>query len=372
MFMRYLKTTMMALAILCGGLGLTSCESDGDNVLNPAEESVLVQKQHDTAILLCTFGSTFTEPIETYDALIADYADAFPDADIYLSFTSRTCVNRVKAATGIDRYQPDLWLNALGEAGYRRVAVQSLHVIPGEEYLSLMNTDVKKNFMIDRYPSVQVVKSPCLLYDEADVSAVAQALYGAYEDVLADPARIVLLMGHGNPDENYNANSKYAATEAALQALASNGNVFIGTVDYGPMLFWPLDDNGRPLDEANDESVYAKLTAYLEEKGLDPADVTIHLAPFMSVAGDHAHNDLWGIEEGDDATAATPQSDACWRLKLMNMGFRVDLAESHHGGAEACQIVGLADYPELRAFWLNHLKALYGDEAAWETGEDYQ
>lgn len=40
---------------------------------------------------------------------------------------------------------------------------------------------------------------------------------------------------------------------------------------------------------------------------------------------------------------ATPQSDACWRLKLMNMGFRVDLAESHHG-----------------------------DAAAWETGEDYQ
>ena len=51
-------------------------------------------------------------------------------------------MNRVKAETGVDRYQPDLWLNAIGAAGYKRVAVQSLHVIPGEEYLSLMNTSL--------------------------------------------------------------------------------------------------------------------------------------------------------------------------------------------------------------------------------------
>ena len=46
---------------------------------------------------------------------------------------------------------------------YKRVAVQSLHVIPGEEYLSLMNTDVKKYFMIQWYPHIDVLKG-CLLY----------------------------------------------------------------------------------------------------------------------------------------------------------------------------------------------------------------
>mgnify|MGYP000662339737 CR=1 FL=1 len=51
---------------------------------------------------------------------------------------------RVEASTGIARYELDQWLKAIGDAGYKRVAVQSLHVIPGEEYLSLMNTDVKK------------------------------------------------------------------------------------------------------------------------------------------------------------------------------------------------------------------------------------
>ena len=44
-------------------------------------------------------------------------------------------------------------------------------------------------------------------------------------------------MGHGNPDKNYNANTKYTETEEAMQALAANKNVFVGTVDYGDMLF---------------------------------------------------------------------------------------------------------------------------------------
>ena len=78
----------------------------------------------------------------------------------------------------------------------------------------------------------------------------------------------------------------------------------------------------------------------------------------MSIAGDHAHNDLWGIEEGDDFSAAAPNADACWRLKLLKMGFKLDTKES--------------DYDAVRQIWVNHLKALYNDAEAWETGEDYQ
>lgn len=297
---------------------------------------------------------------------MADFQNAFPDADIYLSFTSRTCVNRVEAETGIARYQPDLWLQALGNAGYKKVAVQSLHIIPGEEYLSLMNTDVKKKFMIESFPSVQVVKSPCLVYDEDDVEAVAKVLYSHYSDKLADNKNILLLMGHGNPDKNYNANTKYTETEEAMQALAANKNVFVGTVDYGDMLFWP--EEGEP----NEECVYSKLTKYCEDHNLKPEEITISLAPFMSIAGDHAHNDLWGIEEDDDFSAAAPNADACWRLKLLKMGFKIDTKESHNGSLENCKIIGLGDYDAVRQIWVNHLKALYNDAEAWETGEDYQ
>lgn len=174
--MNKFKYLLLAASLFASSAVFTSCDDgDDDNTANPAEEVVKASKKHDTAILLCTFGSTFKESIKTYDATLADFQNAFPDADIYLSFTSRTCVNRVEAETGIARYQPDLWLQALGNAGYKKVAVQSLHIIPGEEYLSLMNTDVKKKFMIESFPSVQVVKSPCLVYNEEDVEAVAKS-----------------------------------------------------------------------------------------------------------------------------------------------------------------------------------------------------
>ena len=80
--MRKFKYWMMALAICCGSAALVSCDEDADNTTNPAEDAVGVQKTKDTAILLCTFGSTFMEPVSTYDATIAAYEEAFPDADV--------------------------------------------------------------------------------------------------------------------------------------------------------------------------------------------------------------------------------------------------------------------------------------------------
>ena len=56
-------------------------------------------------------------------------------------------------------------------------------------------------------------------------------LYTHYADKLSDKHNLVLLMGHGNPDESYSANQKYADTQEALQAKAINKNIFVGTVD---------------------------------------------------------------------------------------------------------------------------------------------
>ena len=63
-----------------------------------------------------------------------------------------------------------------------------------------------------------------------------------------------------------------------------------------------------------------------------------------------------GIEEGDDFSAAAPNADACWRLKLLKMGFKIDTEESHNGSLENCKIIGLGDYDAIRQIWVNHLK----------------
>ena len=396
MNMKFFKSSMLAglmAAALC--TGFTSCSDDDDveSTLNPAEQQVAQTKQHDTALLLCTFGSTYNDSLSVYDDIINDFKAEFPDVDIYMSFTSRTCINRVEASTGIARYELDQWLKAIGDAGYTRVAVQSLHVIPGEEYLSLMNTDIKKYFMIQWYPSINVLRGANLLAEDEDTEAVAEVLYNHYATQLADKNNIVLLMGHGNPDENYSANNKYAEVQEALQAKATNKNIFVGTVDYGDMLFWPNEVEENPADRITDTNVvrsqypgciYSQIMAYCDANGLQPADVKVYIAPFMSIAGDHAHNDLWGLEalaEGastDEVDLST--NEYSWRERLEKIGFQVqEYFESHpiaqagadHGIADGCGIRALGSYPEIRQIWVKHLREQW-DADAWENGQDYQ
>ena len=58
--------------------------------------------------------------------------------------------------------------------------------------------------------------------------------------------------------------------------------------------------------------------------------------------------------------------------KTFEDGLQDDTEESHNGSLENCKIIGLGDYDAVRQIWVNHLKALYNDAEAWETGEDYQ
>ena len=396
MKMRFVKTSFMA-ALLATALctGLTACGDDDDveSTLNPAEQQVAITKQHDTALMLCTFGSTYNESLSVYDDIIKDFKAAFPDVDIYMSFTSRTCINRVQASTGIERYELDQWLKAIGNAGYKRLAVQSLHVIPGEEYLSLMNTDIKKYFMIQWFPQIDVIRGANLLSTDEDTEEVAQVLYKHYAEILTDKTNMVLLMGHGNPDENYSANQKYADTQAALQAKATNKNIFVGTVDYGNMLFWPKEEEENPADRIQDATVvrsqypgciYSQIMQYCENNNLQPADVKVYIAPFMSIAGDHAHNDLWGLEalaenaSLDDVELSS--NEYSWRERLSKIGFNVQLDfESHpisqagadHGITSGCDIKALGSYPEIRQIWVKHLLEEWKADA-WMNGEDYQ
>ena len=389
------KSFMAALLATALCTGLTACGDDDDveSTLNPAEQQVASTKQHDTALMLCTFGSTYNESLSVYDDIIADFKSAFPDVDIYMSFTSRTCINRVQASTGIERYELDQWLKAIGNAGYKRLAVQSLHVIPGEEYLSLMNTDIKKYFMIQWFPTVDVLRGANLLSTDEDTEAVAKVLYDHYANKLADKHNLVLLMGHGNPDENYSANQKYADTQAALQAKATNKNIFVGTVDYGDMLFWPKEEEENPADRIQDANVvrsqypnciYSQIMQYCESNNLQPADVKVYLSPFMSIAGDHAHNDLWGLEAlAENASldeVELSSNEYSWRERLSKIGFDVQIDfESHplsqagadHGISSGCNIMALGSYPEIRQIWVKHLLEEWKADA-WMNGEDYQ
>ena len=161
------------------------------------------------------------------------------------------------------------------------------------------------------------------------------------------------------------------------------------------MLFWPKEEEEKAADRIPVASpdqmissypgcIYSQVMKYCKDNNLQPADVTVYLAPFMSIAGDHAHNDLWGIEaiaenKGSDEVELNT-NEYSWRERLEKAGFKVDRAfEAHpvgqadadHGIKDGCGIKALGSYPEIRAIWVNHLKEQW-DADAWENGEGYQ
>lgn len=123
---------------------------------------------------------------------------------------------------------------------------------------------------------------------------------------------------------------------------------------------------------------------YCDNNGLQPGDVKVYIAPFMSIAGDHAHNDLWGLEalaESSNISQVDLNTNKfSWRERLEKIGFQVQGEfESHpitqagadHGIAEGCGIRALGSYPAIRQIWVKHLREQW-DANAWENGKDYQ
>lgn len=350
--MNKIFTNVFALILFISLGTFVACSSDDDN--KDDQSPVEIVKKNDTALLLCSFGSTYVQPQATYDQIIEDYKTAFPNTDIYMSFTSRTIVSRVYAQIGIAYAQPDLWLKAIGDAGYKTVYVQSLHIIPGEEYLSLMNTDVKKNFMVP-YPDVKVAKSACLLETEEDVDAVAEVLYSYYKSRL-DNGEVVALMGHGNPDTEYtHANERYDQLETALQALSGEENIFVGTVDWGDKMFSHVRDG---------------VVNFAEKNGKEYGDVVVSLAPLMSIAGDHAQNDLLGdLEDGQSYEDINPweddwEADFSWKMKLDKLGFTIS-KDGTVTDESSFNVVGLGDHKAIRTVWLNHMKEAVSGAESW-------
>ena len=174
-----------------------------------------------TAVLLVAFGSTWNNAFLAFDATKAAYEKAFPKADVYVCFSSDICINRASAGENTDDngnivkrdyYEPRYLLHAIGAAKYSKIYVQSLQVIPGEEFAAVV-ASVKK-FMNNGYIATAhlddeylaklaedeaIFLGMPLLHDpEVDVPEVAKQLNALYKDEAAKGA--VAFMGHGNPD----------------------------------------------------------------------------------------------------------------------------------------------------------------------------
>ena len=383
--MKKIKYLMMAAAAIVLGMSLNSCSSDDDTSYNDTRfqqevnDIVKQNKQNDKAILIVAFGSTWEQAYDTFAQVEKDFKAEFGPKgwDVYLGFSSAICINNAygdgkEGENGASRtfYDPEHWLNAIGLAGYKQIVVQSLQVIPGEEYRNVRDLFVK-NFMNNRGQRFtkeymksldrNVVIGVPLMAEEEDVQALADVLHQEADIQAALSQGIVTFMGHGNPESKdyYGGNIRYVQLEKALRA--KSNNYYVGTVDMaetGP------DDVLRNIIEGGVVSYH--VGDVTETVNYQPnTNKKAQLFVLMSIAGDHAHNDM--ADADDDESWYSMFNAAEIETKAYETNFATPCWTNKEEIQKNGYIPGLAERKEVRKRWMKHtedaIKKLGTEEA---------
>lgn len=257
-------------------------------------------KEDKVGILLVAFGSSYPQAQVAFENIEQKVTEAFPETPVHWAYTSHI-VRKKLATEGKDLESPVQALAEMRDKGFTHVAIQSLHTIPGAEFHDLQS--VVHGFESMSGGFEQIMLGYPLLASPHDLVHVSQALLDNIpEERTKEDA--VILMGHGT---HHPSNAFYQAM--AYELVQDDPNVYMGTT------------GGRPKLE--------EILADLEQKGIQKA----FIMPFMSVAGDHVHNDM----AGDD-----PDS---WKSILEESGIE-------------CEPImkGTAEYDNLVNIWVGHLK----------------
>ena len=258
-----------------------------------------MEKIRKRGILAVSFGTSYEDSCrQTIGALEEDFAENFPGMPVKRAFTS-SVIMRIWEERGI--HIPDVQdaLRELAADGIEEVLIQPTHLLAGEEYEKLC---AQAEVLRGSFRRMDI--GAPLLHTEEDLHRVADFYANHFP---REEGEALVLMGHGSQHEN---NVVYTRLQE-LWAQMECGDVFLGTVEAKP----DLED----------------VTSQLEKSGFK----RVVLTPLMLVAGDHAHTDMAGAQEGS------------WKSVLEGKGFEV-----------RCIVKGMGEYPEIRSLYVRHLKQL--------------
>jgi len=255
------------------------------------------------AILLVSFGTSDPEAAKVFELIEKRARERFPGVEMRWAYTSRM-IRAKLAKEGKLLDSPETAFAKLMDGGYTHVAVLSLHTIPGEEFHELYQNAQLFGQMSGGFQKILVARP--LLASSKDMETVAQALMKNIPG--RKPGDAVIFMGHGT--EHHPADAIYLAMNQVFQEL--DPNAFVAAVEGSSSL----------------ENVIPKLKNRKVKK--------VFLVPLMSVAGDHAKNDMAGNEEDS------------WKSILTEKGFKVEPI-----------LKGTAEIPEIVDVWLDHLKSAF-------------
>ncbi|XBS68162.1 sirohydrochlorin cobaltochelatase [Acerihabitans sp. KWT182] len=257
------------------------------------------------ALLTVSFGTTYQDArIRNIDACERRLAGAFPQRTPFRAFTSGMVLRKLAQRDGLFIDSPSQALEKLWQQGYDDIAIQSLHIINGEEYEKILRQAASWRNRFERL----FIGAP-LLNHQRDYARLIGALH-AQMPPLAEDERVVF-MGHGT--EHY-AFSAYACLDHMLDAQGIPA--LVGAVESYPDL----------------DLVIARLHRQRVNK--------IHLMPLMLVAGDHAVNDMASDE---------PHS---WKSRLEQAGYSC-----------RCWVQGLGENALIQQMFVDHLLDSIPEEA---------
>jgi sirohydrochlorin cobaltochelatase len=228
-------------------------------------------------ILLVAFGSSEASAQVSFEKIDDRVKAKFPGIPVHWAYTSHI-IRKKLAKQGKNLDSPEVALAKMMDQKYTHVAVQSLHTIIGAEYDDLKET-------INGYKVMGGFQRILLGYP---LMATQQDMERTVDAVLATipkerkKGEAIVLMGHGT---HHPANAFYAALMFQLQL--KDPNIFVGTVEGYPGI--------------------DMIQGLLQKKNLKK----VWLMPLMSVAGDHAKNDMAGNEEDSWKSILTKAGIQC-------------------------------------------------------------
>jgi len=251
-------------------------------------------------ILLVAFGSSEASAQVSFENIDKKVKRAYPGIPVRWAYTS-TIIRKKMAKQDIQLDSPEVALAKMMDEAFTHVAVQSLHTIGGDEYHDLRRTVGAFKIMGGFQ---RIILGYPLLATQDDMQRAVNAILTTIPKERKNSDAVVL-MGHGT---HHPSNAFYAALMFQLQL--KDHNIFMGTVEGYPN-----------VDDIKDMLLKKKIKK-------------AYLMPFMSVAGDHAKNDMAGDEEDSWKSIFTKAGIQCVPILKGTAEYDVfvDMWVDHLGG----------------------------------------
>lgn len=251
-------------------------------VASPCSAASTAKNAPRAAIVLASFGSTVQTARDAEAAFVEATRKRYPQIRVELANTARIVMKKNKeqgvAIPSLFRVLADL-----ADEGYDTIAVQSLQLIPGAEFDGVAAVASAQAGLPKGIKKISIGNA--LLASNEDCQKVAAALLASLpkERKTNEP---VIFVGHGT--HHGVGGMVYPALQWRLAQLDSR--VFVSTIEGVPSRDETLQTLGAPGNK----------------------NAAVWVAPLLTLAGDHAVNDLYGADDDSWKSVLTQKG---WQVK---------------------------------------------------------